>query len=120
MVVDYLTKWPEVIAVPDQSAFTIAKLIVEEVASCRGVPSEILSDCGRSFLSGLMAEVDKLLVLKKVNTTAYHPQTDGLAERYNRMLKAMLAKAMREGGKDWDKKIPYVLFAYCASKHHST
>ena len=42
VVVDYLTKWPEVFAVPDLSAFTIAKLIVEEVVSRHGVPSEIL------------------------------------------------------------------------------
>ena len=95
VVVDYLTKWPEVFAVPDQLAFTIAKLIVEEVVSRHGVPSEILSDSGRSsFLSGLMVEVEKLLGFKKLNTTAYHLQTDGLVERYNRTLKVMLAKTV--------------------------
>ena len=120
VVVDYLTKWPEVFAIPDQSAFTIAKLIVEEVVSRHRVPSEILSDRGRSFLSGLMVEVEKLLGFKKVNTTAYHPHTDGLVERYNRTLKAMLAKTVTEGGKDWDEKILYVLFAYRASMQHST
>ena len=120
VVVDYLTKWPEVFAVPDQLAFTIAKFIVEEVISRHGVPSEILSECGRSSLSGLMAEVEKLLGIKKVNTTAYHPQTDGLVKRYNRTLKAMLAKTVTEGEKDWDEKIPYLLFAYRASIQHST
>ena len=83
-------------------------------------PVRILSDRGRSFLSGLMAEVEKLLGFKKVNTTAYHPQTDGLVERYIQTLKAMLAKTLTEGGKDWDEKIPYVLFAYRASIQHST
>lgn len=42
--VDYLTKWPEVFPVPDQSAATVAKLLVEEIVSRQVVPSEILSD----------------------------------------------------------------------------
>ena len=78
--VDYLTKWPEVFAMPDQSAATIAKLLVEEIVSRHGVPTEVLSDRGRSFLSGLLKEVEKLLGFHKVNTSAYHSQTDGLVE----------------------------------------
>ena len=78
---DYLTKWPEVFAVPDQTANTIARLLVEEIVSRHGVPSEVLSDRGKAFLSGLMEEVSKLLGFHRVNTTAYHPQTDGLVER---------------------------------------
>jgi hypothetical protein len=41
-----------------------------------------------------MQEVERLLGFKKVNTTAYHPQTDGLVERYNRTLTAMLANTV--------------------------
>ena len=108
---DYLTKWPEVFAVPDQSAATITRLLVEEVVSRHGVPAEILSDRGRSFLSTLMKEVEKLLGFHKVNTSAYHPQTNGLVERYNRTLTAMLAKTAQDSGRDWDKRLPYVLFA---------
>ena len=70
--VDYLTKWPEVFPVADQSSATIAKLLVEQVVSRHGVPSEILSDRGRAFLSGLMKEVETLLGYHKVNTTVYH------------------------------------------------
>ena len=117
---DYLTKWPEVFAVPDQTAATIAQLLVEEVVSRHGVPTEILSDRGRSFLSGLMKEVEVLLGFHKVNTTAYHPQTDGLVERYNRTLTAMLAKTAQDSGRNWDKRLPYVLFAYRACCQEST
>ena len=76
--VDYLTKWPEVFATSDQSSFTIARLLVEHVISRHGVPQELLSDRGPAFLSKLMMEVCKLMGIKKMNTTAYHPQTDGL------------------------------------------
>ena len=118
--VDYLTKWPEAFAVPDQSSATVAKLLVEEVVSRHGVPSEVLSDRGNTFLSGLMKEVEVLLGYHKVNTTAYHPQTDGLVERYNRTLTAMLAKTVRKGESEWDEMLPYVMFAYRASQQAST
>ena len=117
---DYLTKWPEVFAVSDQSAATIARLLVEQVVSHHGVPRELLSDRGRAFLSGLMQEVELLLGFKKVNTTAYHPQTDGLVEWFNRTLTAMLAKSVEKRGPEWDERLPYVLFAYRACQQAST
>ena len=104
----------------DQTAATIARLLVEEIVSCHGVPTEILSDSGKSFLSSLMKEIVKLLGIHQTNTTAYHPQTDGLVERFNRTLTAMLAKTAKKGGRDWDKHLPYILFAYCDSEQQST
>ena len=118
--VDYLTKWPEVFPVPNQSAATIARLFVEEIICRHGVPGELLSDRGTSFLSNLMTEVCRLMGTKKVNTTAYHPQTDGLVERFNRTLTDMLAKTVEKNGSNWDEKIPYVLFAYRTSLQQST
>ena len=58
--------------------------------------------------------------LRKVNTTAYHPQGDGLVERFNRTLTEMLSKTVEKNGKNWDDKLPYVLFAYRTSVQEST
>ena len=80
-----------------------------------GVPMQLLSDRGASFLSNLMKKVYELLGLKKVNTTAYHPQNDGLVERFNRTLNDMSSKKVKKGGKDWEQQLLYVLFAYRAS-----
>ncbi len=118
--VDYLTKWPEVFATSDQSALTIAKLLVEHIISRHGVPRELLSDRGPAFLSRLLKEVCTLMGIKKSNTTAYHPQTDGLVERFNRTLTDMLAKTVERDGKNWDIRLPYVLFAYRSSPQEST
>ena len=117
--IDYLTKWPEVFATADQTAPTIAGLFVEHVISRHGVPNQLLSDRGPSFLSRLMLEVCSVLGTKKVTTSAYHPQTDGLVERFNRTLTDMLAKTV-ELGVEWDERLPYVLFAYRASEQAST
>ena len=117
---DYLTKWPEVFATPDQTAETIAHLLVENIVCRHGVPAKLLSDRGTNFLSELLQEVYQLLGLKKLNTSAYHPQTDGLVERFNRTLTEMLAKTVDASGRDWDQRLPYVLFAYRTSLQEST
>ena len=64
------------------------------------MPAQLLSDCGAVFLSHLFTEICKLLGVEKLNTTAYHPQTDGLVERFNRTLTDMLAKKVEHSGKD--------------------
>ena len=118
--VDYLTKWPEVYPASDQSSLTVAELFVREFIPRHGVPRELLSDRGTSFLSKIMMEVYKLLGTHKVNTTAYHPQGDGLVECMNRSLLNMLSKSAESNGSDWDERLPFVLFAYRASTQEST
>lgn len=69
--VDYLTNWPELCAVPDQTALTIANLLVDHVISRHGIPVQLLLGRGAAFLSILMQEVCQLLGVNRVN-----PQTD--------------------------------------------
>ena len=85
-----MTKWPEVFATSDQSALTIARRLGEQVISRHSVPAELLSDRGKAFLSKLLHKVYDLMGMKKVNTTAYHPQMDSLVERFNHTLTSML------------------------------
>ena len=59
-----------------------------------------------------MLDVYKLMGITKTNTTAYHPQTDGLVKQFHRTLTDMLAKSVENNGKDWDKHLPFVMFAY--------
>lgn len=51
--------------------------------------------------------------IKLIQTTLYQPQTDSLVERFNGTLKSMLQKTAVEEGKDWDRLLPYFLFAVC-------
>ena len=118
--VDYLRKWPEVFAVSDQTADTIARLLVEEIVSRHGVPERLLSDRGPNFLSSLIEKVCQLLGTTKVNTSRYHPQCDGHVEKFNSTLINMLSKSVGQYGNDWDKRLPYVLFAYRVAVQDST
>ena len=63
-------------------------------------------------MSKLFAEVCRLLSVKAIRTSLYHPQTDGFVERFNQTLKDMLRKVADNEGKDWDKLLSYILFAY--------
>ena len=117
---DYLTKWPEAYAIPDQKAETIARLFVENIVCRHGIPEELLSDRGANFLSNLMQEICQLLGVKKLNTSGYHPQTDGLVEKFNSTLINMIAKSCEVKDRDWDERLPYLLFAYRVSSQAST
>ena len=117
---DYLTKWAEAFAVPDQQAETIARLLTEHVISRHGVPEELLSDRGTNFLSDLIAEICKVLGMKKINTSGYHPQTDGLVEKFNSTLINMIAKSCEIHAHDWDEHLAHLLFAYRVSAQEST
>jgi len=90
------------------------------VVTRHGVPERLLSDRGPNFLSELVQEVCKLLGTTKVNTSGYHPQCDGLVEKFNSTLINMLAKSVNKYGHDWDAHLPYLLFAYRVAVHEST
>ncbi len=97
---DYFTKWPMVYAIPDQKAHRIVDILAKEIVPTVGVPECLLSDRGTNLLSHLMMDVCKALGITKLNTTAYHPQCDGLVERFNRTLKSMLRKHASRYGKE--------------------
>ena len=107
---DYLTKWVDTFPTADQTSDTIARLLVERIICQHGAPKE-LSDRGPNILSALMLDICSLMGVKKTNTTAYHPQLDGLVENFNRTLRAMIAKHAKKFGRDWDSYLPQ-LFAY--------
>ena len=93
---------------------------MKEIIPQFGVPECLLSDRGTNLLSYLMKDVCKSLGVQKLNTTAYHPQADGMVERFNRTLKEMLKKHAARYGKQWDQHLYRVLWAYRNTVHEST
>ena len=118
-ICDYATRYPEAIPLPSMEAVRVAKELVN-LFSHVGIPEEILSDQGANFMSSMLQEVYLLLNIKRIRTTPYHPQTDGLVERFNGTLKDMLRKFVSKNQKDWDEYLPYLLFAYREVPQEST
>eukprot|EP00731_Ephydatia_muelleri_P021055 Em0013g782a len=111
VICDYATRYPEAVPMRAVDAESVAEELVKMFARV-GIPGEILTDQGSNFTSQLLTEMYRLLHIRPIRTTPYHPQTDGLVERFNQTLKSMLRKFATQKEKDWDKLIPYVLFAY--------
>jgi hypothetical protein len=109
---EYLTKWSEAFAIPNTKSTVIAHILVNEIIFRHGAPKYLLSDRGSNFLSSIMQEVYNLFQIKKLNTSSYHPQTDGLCEKFNGTLVKTLSMYCDENQKDWDEHLPTALFAY--------
>ena len=91
VISDYFTKWSEAYAVKDHTAYTVADKLVTEFMCRFGVPKVIHTDQGTEFQSALFQQLCELLQCRKTRTTPYHPQSDGLVERQNRTILAMLS-----------------------------
>ena len=112
------TKFPVAILLKRVDNETVLNAMME-VFSTYGIPKEILTDQGSVFTSKLTRHLCKTLKVDKVQTSPYHPQSDGALERWHACLKSMLRKA---GGnlKDWDCTLKYLLLAYRDSPHSVT
>ena len=116
---DYLTKWPEVYPIPNHQASTVADCLADLIWR-HGVPSRIIHDRVPEFLSDILQDAAAVFRLEQLPTSGGHPQTDGLVERLNRTLKAMLTKVVNKKGSNWDTKLGPVLMAYRTTPQSST
>lgn len=119
VAIDYLTKWPEARALQQATAEEVSLFIYEDIICRHGCPSKILSDRGTHFNNQVVAKLMEKFQIKHLFSTPYHPQTNGLVERFNRTLCESLAK-LSENETEWDRKISPVLFAYRTSKNATT
>ena len=111
--IDRYTRWPEAIPMPDATAESCASALLSGWVSRFGVPRTITSDRGAQFESELWNSLMTLLGTTRLRTTAYHPQSNGLVERFHRHLKGGL-KA-RLAGNHWVDNLPIVLLGIRAS-----
>uniref|UniRef100_W8B595 RNA-directed DNA polymerase n=1 Tax=Ceratitis capitata TaxID=7213 RepID=W8B595_CERCA len=120
VVMDYFSKWPEVYPIPNQEAKTVADAFTNNWVTRYGAPIELHSDQGRNFESAVFQEMCQILGIRKTRTTALHPQSDGMVERFNRTLEEHLRKVVDKHQDDWDVHIPLFLMGYRSAVHVTT
>ena len=101
-IIDYFTKYAEAIALPNQAAETITRAL-DEVFSRHDALSAIITDQGRNFQSLIVNSICKLFNIEHRRTSAYHPQTDGLCERFNKTLKSICRMTVNSDKNNWNE-----------------
>lgn len=109
VISDYFSKCTETYPLKNIEAQTVAEVLVEQCFCKFGVPEIIHSDQGRQYESRLFKNTCDLLGIRKTRTTAFHPKSDGMVERFDKILATMLRAYVSDHQLDWDKKLPYVL-----------
>ena len=117
IVQDYFTKWLEAIPMPDQTTQRITRELIK-IFAVLGMPKILHSDQGQNFESTILKQTLQAFGVVKSHTTAYHPQGDGMVERFNRSLLQLL-RSYVEKEADWEQHLPIVLFAYRTAIHSS-
>jgi hypothetical protein len=120
VMIDYLMKWPVVVALLDKWAETVVRAFVEQLVCNHGALECLLSDQGCEFLNEVLISVNADLCVHCLKMLVYHLQTDGLTECFNSTLQNMLSMYVTEHQRDWDTYIPYVLVVYWCSVNKAT
>ena len=119
-IVDHFSSWPEAYAIPNKSANTVARILLEDFIPRHGCPRLLLSDRGTEFLNHVIELLTDKFKIGHIKTSPYHPQTNGKTERFHRFLNDTLAKYTYQNQTIWDTYVPGMLMAYRTSVNDST
>jgi len=111
VAMDYFSRWPEARPLKMANADTVATFLYEEIICRFGAPRILQSDRGTHFVNELIQRLTKRFRIKHSLSSPYHPQSNGLVERFNKTLCEGIAKLAEEVDQ-WDRFIQPVLFAY--------
>ncbi|CAH8622651.1 unnamed protein product [Dicrocoelium dendriticum] len=105
-MIDRYTRWPEAVPIPDVSADTVTRAFVERWVASHGSLATVTTDRGPHFESSTFNDLLKVLGCQCIRTTAYHPQSNGMVERFHRQLKASFSAA---NAISWTEALPMIL-----------
>ena len=120
VVCDYFTKYTEAYPLKDKTARSVVDALMDVWLPRYGFPLFLHSDQGKEFDNVMIHKLSELLGTVKTKTTPYHPHSDGLVERFNRTLLAMLAMFVSQEHDNWDDLLPFMMLAYNTTVHTST
>src|SRR2546425_1565125 len=116
-LVDTYSRWPEITVLRSLTSKAIVNALLATFART-SIPDVLLCDNAGDLVGGLNKAVYTVLGIKLQNSMPYHPQSNGICERFNSVLKKMIHLAMNEGsGREWQKKLDILLWGYREAEH---
>ena len=112
VITDHFTRYAQAYVTKTQTTQMTAKTLWDKFIVHYGLPKKILMDQGHNFESQLVADLCKLMGTQKVQTSPYHPQTNGQCERFNSTLINMLGTLPKEKKLEWINHIGMLVHAY--------
>lgn len=106
-IIDRFSRWPDAIPLRNINTDTIVNAIIYHWISKFGVPCEVTTDQGTQFESLLFRALTQIMGSHKIRTTAYHPQSNGVVERFHRHLKSSIRAVCTD--KNWYRQLPWIL-----------
>ena len=120
VLTDIFSKFVITVTTRDQTARTVAKVLIHEFFNRYGIPKRIHSDRGRSFENHIIEELCQLYGVIKSRTTPYHPQGNAQCERYNRTLHDLLRTLDEDHKQRWPEHLQSLTFMYNCTPHATT
>ena len=110
-IIDRFTRWPTAIPLKDTTTETVIDAITHGWIASFGVPKAITTDRGSQFTSALWKQLCHTWGIVAHLTTSYHPEANGLVERFHRRLKESLKAQCGEDSTEWFWRLPMALLA---------
>ena len=107
VIVDRFSRWPVAIPLPDCKTHTILNAFMYNWLSLYGVPKKLTTDKSSQFLSSEWKDTMTFLGIQHIHTTAYHSQSNGLAERRIQTIKKSLNTFLKES--NWYFYLPLTM-----------
>ena len=120
VITDMFTKFTKTAPLHDAESVTVGEAFVNHWLSIFGAPEKLLSDQGSQFTSELFLALCRIVGVRKIFTTAYHPQTDGVVERNNQTIVKIISMFVATDQKNWDDILSMAVYAHNTSVHSTT
>ncbi|KAI1285700.1 Retrovirus-related Pol polyprotein from transposon [Halotydeus destructor] len=120
IAIDHASKWVEGIACRETTSEVVARFLLKHIYLRHGAVRNLVSDRGTQFMSQFTQSFLKLMKTKSCPSTAWHPQTNGQVENYNKTVVKNIKKFCNERKGEWDEYLDFAIFSHNTSKQMST
>jgi transposase InsO family protein len=117
---DDVSKYMVAVPIGQRDPEAVTRAFVVNIFLKYGTPRILQTDQGANFISELFRNACKIVKIKKIQSTAFHPEYQGCIERSHRMLAEYLRHYVNEDQTSWDEWVPFTTYVYHTTVHSAT